>query len=1051
MSPPPFFVSFYLFLYALLFQVGSKYHEFIESADAIAAMQTKSEEIGNKLGIFWGHSKDIVKKAKMLTVHKDGKNFSSSNNGSNINSMLQTAKKYKPIDITSVWEYLEVCDVFSASRVLLVAGLVLKEISSNCPFLPSMQVVACLPPDFRQRVHSVLFSADSDKSLVTGFLAGCSAALSLQQTVLDDSRLLLLDKRCPPAETLRTLAAYGLLTGKNRAELLTMYLDGVDLVVDASLAGMCDTFVDTSVVASKILAIVSTFQRAILDIHTLFMRPHGESRDAAGCLLAQHQALLEDCEWQLNLVLGSLRRTVEMEPLRFDLRDGQAGYSSQETRLQFDKWFRAAISRVLKSSDGALGSMRSATDVARLQQRIWQCSTTIECVAVGGSPDPCSTNFIYTQTDWEAACAELLTPRGRARPQKPAGGLPAESYSTLLWSSAFRAPFVRQVERLLRESCRGILLDCKKQIVAMLAAEGLTVAVDSLNVSPAPEFASSSGSISSSRVYARAERVRAVLEVDVVDLVSNIILPVQEGDPQCAASLSRALLVQCSQLAGQIAVTLRVLAENCNTALGKSSDDNSAAMAGLLLIGRLAWLLKIRGKFFEEALVSLPLSQELTRFQDRSAEYTSDDQLRSAFEIADTDGDGVVTCSEALEAAQALAVGDASRAAALHLSSAVTPSLTFLEFSLLCADMLSPEICPPAKRLNDCLEEISVKSHSKFADRLIAHLSSDFAIRIKDGYGIGFLTERANALKADPRRQLSARQNLSVPAAFKYMWRHESIQMDADESDLSSSEQLALPVAASEPLAAFLFAVNQGSTTALLSVDSLQQLSPVEALNAYHTKRAEKGHYKLARESLDAIHSAMFASITDIYSSLLKDATTLNNSLLSGGSTWLEDCALQACFDLAVVESIATRCSVILPKAHKLCVAGWRSKLDPINAELTGPYVSANTKAYNTRTFLLFPCIVGNIGEAIACTTGTGVAPTTYSGSGVSGNVGGGSKFGLLPLLIGVSGGGSWDKKQGVVVDASKIKDEEVVASGGATKQKKGGDSWGFGNLIKMH
>ena len=156
-------------------------------------MQTKSEEIGDKLSTFWGHSKDFVKKAKILTVDKDGKNTSSSNSSSSNKNLLQTSKKYKPVDITSIWEYLEVCDTFGASRVVLVAGLILKETDTCCAFTPSAQLLASLPSDFRQRIRFSLKGPSSDVTLANSILAGCSAALGLQQTVLDDSRLLLLD------------------------------------------------------------------------------------------------------------------------------------------------------------------------------------------------------------------------------------------------------------------------------------------------------------------------------------------------------------------------------------------------------------------------------------------------------------------------------------------------------------------------------------------------------------------------------------------------------------------------------------------------------------------------------------------------------------------------------------------------------------------------------------------------------------------------------------------------------------------------------------------
>ena len=129
--------------------------------------------------------------------------------------------------------------------------------------------------------------------------------------------------------------------------------------------------------------------------------------------------------------------------------------------------------------------------------------------------------------------------------------------------------------------------------------------------------------------------------------MEEIVAPIQEGDPLSASSLSRALLVQCSHLCGQLSVILRTLAISINSTLevriksrsnSNTNDDDNALLSGLLIVGRLAWLLKSKGGFFEDALVPMSVTRDTISF-----EYISEEQLKSAFEIADTDGDGVVT------------------------------------------------------------------------------------------------------------------------------------------------------------------------------------------------------------------------------------------------------------------------------------------------------------------------------------------------------------------------------------------------------------------------
>ena len=85
----------------------------------------------------------------------------------------------------------------------------------------------------------------------------------------------------------------------------------------------------------------------------------------------------------------------------------------------------------------------------------------------------------------------------------------------------------------------------------------------------------------------------------------------------------------------------------------------------LLLLGRFSWLLKINGSFLVASLscnISVSSSKLIdtnssTSFLDGDVDmkhdnvtyYTSYDQLQSAFDIADSDGDGLITYSEALE------------------------------------------------------------------------------------------------------------------------------------------------------------------------------------------------------------------------------------------------------------------------------------------------------------------------------------------------------------------------------------------------------------------
>lgn len=186
----------------------------------------------------------------------------------------------------------------------------------------------------------------------------------------------------------------------------------------------------------------------------------------------------------------------------------------------------------------------------------------------------------------------------------------------------------------------------------------------------------------------------------------------QGQDVESSATLARSLQVQCCELVGQVLVLLRVMSTNLAAAIthhrgaggagerggggskgrrlkakhggrgaGSGSDSDScsgagvhgvwdgeaALQSGLLLLSRLAWLLHTpQGAFLQDSLSlqaqqqqAQPLSPSgsgsprgtphLHHHHHHQQYMTSLEQLQSAFDIADTDGDGVISFAEAME------------------------------------------------------------------------------------------------------------------------------------------------------------------------------------------------------------------------------------------------------------------------------------------------------------------------------------------------------------------------------------------------------------------
>lgn len=126
------------------------------------------------------------------------------------------------------------------------------------------------------------------------------------------------------------------------------------------------------------------------------------------------------------------------------------------------------------------------------------------------------------------------------------------------------------------------------------------------------------------------------------------------------------MFVQSSQLISRFLIYIREIHRSIiqhlpDVKLSSNLQHNErfaglrSLVSGQLLIGRIAWLMKIRGRFLEDALVSSfdkSCSNELSGgTSDLLHDYDliTEDQLMSAFEIADTNGDGVMTYDEAID------------------------------------------------------------------------------------------------------------------------------------------------------------------------------------------------------------------------------------------------------------------------------------------------------------------------------------------------------------------------------------------------------------------
>jgi len=108
--------------------VGSKYHEFIQSADCIAHMQNKADQLDQLIKHFSAASKVVLSQAQAVGLFIGGQNMI----GESTSSDLMVGDEYKRIEhkrkINSLelspkclWHLLDRCNVFVAAQLIVMA------------------------------------------------------------------------------------------------------------------------------------------------------------------------------------------------------------------------------------------------------------------------------------------------------------------------------------------------------------------------------------------------------------------------------------------------------------------------------------------------------------------------------------------------------------------------------------------------------------------------------------------------------------------------------------------------------------------------------------------------------------------------------------------------------------------------------------------------------------------------------------------------------------------------------------------------------------------
>ena len=922
--------------------VGSKYHDFIQSADSIKNMQVKAEEMNAKLGTFLQSSQTLVSRTEelLLQTKQSDKILTSISTSTNTKHDAQILNdRNMKLNTSVLWLYLENCILSKAS---LLVGLVEVILASRRSIkVPGKSTFASL-------ISPNLLSVVSGLPLSHKLVSQYRSVFFLSGTVRDDAYLFTLMKDNSALELSDSLCAIGMFDGCDRMSLLDLLLKARDTLMQSEATVVRNVHVDS--LKSSLTSTVRILQKTVLDVYVIFLQVF-EGNNVPG--------LLEVCQKKFNTsfrsaVVNFVNENNQNE-VNCDLsvvHEENRAHDVKAIRSHFGAWLVGAVERVAALTARTLEAMDSTSSVSSLQQHVWKLSVHIDD---GHNAE--LFNCGYTQAMWENASSGLLLPLRRRKNELE---IPA---SQLLWSQALRQPFLHHVEHLLRGSCQTVLTKVKNHMIACLQQTGVLLNANTLafiHQNNAPDNCSPFCA-NSSTVYCQAEAVRKTLEIEL-DLVfgdaqGSRQLDTGSHDAQASAALQRALVIQCAHLASQLCIFLRSvslsLQDVLRASIGKDrsvsqTGNVTAASNGLLVIGRFAWMLRTRG-----GLLSVHLSikngiHSSTSASSMNYHLTSEQQLRSAFDIADANGDGCLTFVEALEAIQALSIGGDS-AVLSFLSLQHTPSVTYSELALLCTSILQD--CSPQNMFISCLEDLAEIAHSQWADFMLSELKREITSGLNKEFGP---------------------QSKSI--AFTSLWTIHTVELDAE-----LGESIRLPATPSSTLISFLGRLNYLMNSAILSIDTVQEWEGMVNVNA-GTKPC------LAMHLTSVVNTGAAKALTDAYNTL---ALTFNGN--NGNRE--EQCILQILMDLYIATDVMNRCKVNTSSITNTS-AKWKGLIDPINAQLLLPLLWDAGKLAVLQSDLLFSGFQNPTSSHHETSVMADVAL-----QGVFSNVSS-SRFALLPLAM---------------------------------------------------
>lgn len=304
---------------------------------------------------------------------------------------------------------------------------------------------------------------------------------------------------------------------------------------------------------------------------------------------------------------------------------------------------------------------------------------------------------------------------------------------------------------MLRNSCDSSVLKIRLKFTDVLSRFGIqatfdpsTAALtlklrDKVGKDPSPsELLYSLDFNASSDFFSASEDVVNMVEREYASLFQAALFSLQNNSAS-SDIFSFGLFIEVNVLTASLSALVRTIIHSLSLEVEKLSSQESfnfrrfmKTFNGLLVVSRSAWLMQCRISILRKLFARIDFDRidKKSILSSFSQKFSfSSYQIKSAFDIADTDGDGLLNHKEYLEAIQALGIAEVNRSI-----SSFFHTVTFLEFSMLCAHFASTSHIDPISQLSVCLSVLVAHSHSVWAKFLSKSAYRSIALSTVQGY-----------------------------------------------------------------------------------------------------------------------------------------------------------------------------------------------------------------------------------------------------------------------------------------------------------------------------